>query len=122
MIAYPTETFYGLGGDPRDSRVIKRLFEIKRRDGNKPIPLILSDEKALSKWVIGIKRREKILIKKYWPGALTLVCRARKSVSNRLTAGSGKIAVRVSSEPIARKLAQALGGAETTKGKPAKLR
>jgi len=113
VVAFPTETFYGLGGDPKQSKTISRLFEIKKRDGHKPISLILSSEKILKKWVVGIKKREKILIKKYWPGPLTLICRAKKKVSSRLTAGSGKIGVRVSNEPIARKLAEALGGAIT---------
>lgn len=113
VVAFPTETFYGLGGDPTNAKTIARLFKIKKRDGTKPIPLILSSEKILQKWVVGIKKREKNLIKKYWPGPLTLICRAKKEVHPQLTAGSGKIGVRVSNEPIARKLAQALGGAIT---------
>lgn len=113
VVAFPTETFYGLGADPRNPTAVKRLFEIKKRKGKKPIPLILSSEKNLEEWVIGFGDREKKLIKKYWPGPLTLIFKALPEVSLVLTAGSLKIGVRVSSEPIACQLAEALQGAIT---------
>lgn len=113
VIAYPTETFYGLGVDPKNKRAIEKIFKIKKRERGKPISLIVSSKRQLTRWATGIGDREWKLIKNFWPGPLTLIFRAKKSVSTLLTAGTGKIGIRVSPEGYALKLARGIGGAIT---------
>ena len=113
VVAFPTESFYGLAALPTSKKSIEKIFKVKERDRGKPISLILSSEKELSKWVKEISPEAQKLIKAFWPGPLTLVFKAKKKVSPVLTAGSGTIAIRVSSHPIAKNLAKKSGGAIT---------
>jgi L-threonylcarbamoyladenylate synthase len=114
VVAYPTETFYGLGADPRNEDAIERVFQIKGRDRGKPVSILVRDENELSRWVRNVGQTHRALMRKFWPGPLTLVFLARKSVSNALTAGTGKIAVRISPQKDARELLKRAGGAITT--------
>ena len=113
VIAYPTETLYGLAAYIENDRAVERIFAIKGRDSRNPIPLIISDEEVLSFLVSEIPTWAKSLMKSFWPGPLTLIFNALESVSPRLTAGKGKIGVRLSSHAIARSLAAGLNGAVT---------
>ncbi len=124
VIAYPTETFYGLGADPRNPEAIKKIFFVKKREHGKPVALILSDSLQIKKWIKGVGKREQRIIKTFWPGPLTLVLKSRKNVSSFLTGGTGKLGIRVSSHVVACRLAKKLGGAITAtsanrSGKPA---
>lgn len=114
LIAYPTESSYGLGVYPKNIKAIDRIFEIKERDRGKPISLLISSVDEVSNWAKNDGLREKKLMKHFWPGGLTLVFEAKKSTPSILTAGSGKIALRISSHPLARKLTKKSGGAITT--------
>lgn len=113
IVAYPTETFYGLGADAGNETAIERIFRIKGRKFNNPIPLIIGNQDDLHRLVTAIPDAAQKLIRVFWPGPLTLVFRASRAVSPRLTANTGLIGIRISSHPIARSLAQALGGALT---------
>lgn len=113
IVACPTETFYGLAVDPRHVSAIRKIFRIKRRERKKPILLIVSSVREVKRWAVGIGPREKKLMRRFWPGPLTLVMRARASVPSLLTAGTRKIGLRLSSEPVARRLARLSGGAIT---------
>lgn len=108
VIAYPTETFYGLGADGENEEAIKKIFLIKKRDRKNPIPVIIGDENSLRYLVADIPEIGHALIKNFWPGPLTLVFRASQNVSPLLTAGTGKIGIRISSHPIATLLARRL--------------
>jgi L-threonylcarbamoyladenylate synthase len=114
VIAYPTETFYGLGVDATNVKAIERLFAVKGRDFKNPIPVVVGDVAQLNQVVTNVPPLAKELIARHWPGPLTLVFSVASSLSNRLTAGTGKIGVRVSSHPIARLLAGQLGGPLTS--------
>lgn len=109
VVAYPTETFYGLGADAGNERAIEKIFSIKGRQFNNPIPLIIGDRDELDSLVTEIPEAAQRLIHVFWPGPLTLVFRASKNVSPRLTANTGLIGIRISSHPIARSLARSLG-------------
>ena len=109
VIAYPTETFYGLGVDACNEAAVDKLFSVKGRDFNKPIPVILGDRGTLARWVLAIPQTAEVLIERFWPGPLTLVFEASADINSRLTAGTGKIAIRVSSHPLAAALAGILG-------------
>ena len=113
VIAFPTETFYGIGADAGNEKAIKRIYEIKGRDFRNPIPLIIGKKEELSALVVDIPALAEILMARFWPGPLTLVFRASAGVNPRLTAGTGKIGIRISSHPIATALAGTLGGALT---------
>lgn len=110
VVAFPTETFYGLGANARNEAAVEKIFRIKGRDFRNPIALIVADEREVSPLVEEIPAAAKILMQKFWPGPLTLIFRAAPSVSSRLTGGTGKIGIRVSSHPVARLLAAGLAG------------
>lgn len=110
VIIYPTETFYGLGGNPMSEAAIERIYRIKGRDFEKALPLIAADlpsvKRAVARWPESAKR----LAEAFWPGALTLILPASSELPSRLHAYTGKIAVRISPHPVARKLSAAAGG------------
>jgi len=110
VIAYPTETFYGLGADAFNPAGVDRIFDIKGRDQRNPIPLIIGKIEMLGKLVVEIPGNATRLIEKFWPGPLTLVFSAADSINPALTGGTGKIGVRLSSHPLARKLSEGISG------------
>jgi len=114
IIAYPTETFYGLGVDSANEKAIQRLFAVKGRDFRNPIPVIIGSENDLKHTVMEIPPVAADLMAKFWPGPLTLVFAASTAISSRLTADTGKIGIRISSNPIARLLAQKLSSPLTS--------
>ena len=110
VIAFPTETFYGLGADAGNERAVKQIFGIKGRDFRNPIPLIIGKKEDLSGLVEDIPALAETLMTRFWPGPLTLVFEASGRVNPGLTAGTGKIGIRISGHPVATALAVGLGG------------
>jgi len=113
VIAYPTETLYGLAADAGNEGAIERIFAIKGREFHNPIPLIIGDRESLPPLVSEIPGRAVGLMDRFWPGPLTLIFHAAENLSPRLTAGTGTIGIRLSSHAIARSLAHGIGGAIT---------
>ncbi len=113
VIAYPTETFYGLGADAANGKAVERLFGVKGRSFSNPIPLVIGNPGDLADLIEDIPPVAEILIYGFWPGPLTLVFRASRRLDARLTAGTGKIGIRISSHPVATALAGGLGRALT---------
>ncbi len=109
VVAIPTETFYGLAVDFRNEAALRRLFALKRRPKEKPILLLLGDFSQLEQVVEEKTPLARKLMKAFWPGPLTLVLPAKPGLSPLLTAGTEKVAVRLSSHPVPQKLAAALG-------------
>jgi L-threonylcarbamoyladenylate synthase len=108
IIAYPTETFYGLGADAINEKAIEKIFTVKGRNFNNPISLIIGQADDIYPLVQDVPQTAKKLMAAFWPGALTIVFLAANNVSTLLTAGSGKIGLRVSSHPIAHVIVQKL--------------
>lgn len=108
VIAYPTETFYGLGAHAGNDAAVERIFAIKGRSFSNPIALIMDKDEKLSELVKEAPPLAYKLMETFWPGALTLMFHASDRIIPRLTAGTGKIGIRVSSHPIAAALAQTL--------------
>lgn len=104
IVAYPTETFYGLGVNALDEKAVNKLFMVKKRPTSKPISILISDLNWLQRLVKRIPPVAEALISQYWPGPLTIVFEAADFVPKNLTAGTGKIAMRISSHPLAQKL------------------
>ncbi len=108
IIAYPTETFYGLGVNPFDEKAIKRLFDLKGRQDKSPIAVIAGDLGMLSMLTDNIPPLAERLIKRFWPGPLTILFKAKGIIPAELIAGTGKIGVRVSSNTVAMRLLEAI--------------
>jgi L-threonylcarbamoyladenylate synthase len=108
VIAFPTETFYGLGVDPFNAKAVERLFLLKGRSFKDPIPIVAGDMEMVERLVETVPPAAEILIQRYWPGPLTIVFKARAEVPELLTARTGKIGVRISSSPVVKKLLASL--------------
>jgi L-threonylcarbamoyladenylate synthase len=107
VVAFPTETFYGLGVAALDAAAVRRLFALKGRPQSRPI-LVLVDDPARVDALAEVSGAARALMRRHWPGALTLVLPARAVVPVELTAGTGTIGVRQPSHPVARALVSAL--------------
>ena len=113
VIAFPTETFYGLGADARNEAAIDKIFGIKGRDFRNPILVVIGERVHLDAFAADVPEDARKLMDRFWPGPLTIVFRAAISVSPKLTAGSGKIGIRLTSHPIAMAISKRLGGPVT---------
>ncbi len=109
IVAFPTESFYGLAVNASDEAAIRRLFKLKKRRDNIPVLVLIPSREYLEGYVMDMPGIAARLIKKFWPGGLTLLLRATPDISKLLTAGTGKIGVRISSHPVAATLATAVG-------------
>jgi L-threonylcarbamoyladenylate synthase len=109
LVAFPTESFYGLAVDSTNRIAIKRLFSVKKRRPDIPVLIFISSVGALNRFVKRIPPVADRLIEEFWPGPLTLIFEAGPDVSPLLTADKGKIGIRLSSHPIATALAKGLG-------------
>ena len=109
VIAFPTDTVYGIGADGFNERAIEQLFVVKERERGKAIPYLLADAKDLAKVAREIPRAAHLLAQKFWPGGLTLVVPAGAQVPKILIAGGDTIAVRVPNHSTTRALVDSLG-------------
>jgi L-threonylcarbamoyladenylate synthase len=109
LIVYPTETLYGVGADATSAAALERLLALKVRTADKPTSVLVADRAMLDLIAADVPAIAERLLAKFWPGPLTLVLRARASVSPALTAGTGTIGVRVSSHPVAAAIVATLG-------------
>jgi L-threonylcarbamoyladenylate synthase len=105
VVAFPTESFYGLAVNPVDEQAIDRLFRTKKREPDQPILLLIPSVISLDVYAAEIPEIARSLIKRFWPGGLTILFKAAQCVSPRLTAGTGKIGLRLSSNALATALA-----------------
>lgn len=100
VVAYPTDTVFGLGANIYDAKAVERVFQIKRRPHGMPLPILIASEDQLTTLTIKIPRVASELIRRFWPGALTLIFQKSMSVPDNLTGGSNKIAIRMPDHPI----------------------
>ena len=107
--AIPTETLYGLAGNPFSEKVLKKIFSIKKREEKKPILVLISDVSQLDLFVSEIPEVAKKLIKRFWPGPLTIVFPAKKHLSPLLTGNTQTIGIRLSSSELVKKLINYFG-------------
>lgn len=108
VVVYPTETLYGLGADALNPTAVARLAALKGRGPGKPISVLIGDAAMLADIVADVPPAAAVLMRRFWPGALTIVLRARPSLSPLLTGGGDGIGVRISSHPLATALVRAL--------------
>ena len=113
VIAFRTDTFYGLGADPFNAPAVAKVRALKGREENKPILLLLADASVLDRFITDRSAAFDEVAKKFWPGALTIVGRAVPELPAEITAGTGTVGVRVPADAEVRDLVRVCGGALT---------
>lgn len=110
LVAFPTETVYGLGADASNPEALARLYAVKGRPLNHPVIVHLGDTAQLPRWAREIPRYAATLAERFWPGPLTLVLLRAKGVGDELTGGQDTIGLRVPRHPVALRLLREFGG------------
>ncbi|MFH2123332.1 MAG: L-threonylcarbamoyladenylate synthase [Pseudomonadota bacterium] len=113
IVAFPTETFYGLAVDPFNETALKNLFRLKGRPLHKPFLVLVQDERQLSELVSFIPHIFMPLMQIFWPGALTLVFPAVSGLPSLLIGDNGGIGIRISPHPVAGIFGRMWGGPMT---------
>ena len=110
LVAFPTETVYGLGADAANEQAVRKLYSVKRRPADHPVIVhFASADKALS-WAREMPESAKKLAARHWPGPLTLVLKRSPAAKDFVTGGQDTVGLRVPSHPIAHELLKAFGG------------
>jgi L-threonylcarbamoyladenylate synthase len=110
LVAFPTETVYGLGADARIAAAVERVFMVKGRPRAHPLIVHVADASGLDAWTAEPPAIARLLAAAFWPGPLTLVLRRAASLPGTATGGAETVGIRVPSHPMARALLAAFGG------------
>jgi len=110
LVAFPTETVYGLGADASNPAAVRKIFEAKGRPATHPVIVHLADAVQLANWARDIPEGARKLARKFWPGPLTVILRRAPGVSDVVTGGQDTVALRVPSHPVAQQLLARFGG------------
>lgn len=110
IVAFPTETSYGLAVDPFNEKALLALFRLKARDHRKPVLVLIRDIEQLGGITQSVPVLYRPLMERFWPGPLTLIFPGRRDLIPLLTGGTGTIGVRVSSNAVATELCRRWGG------------
>jgi len=110
VVAFPTETVYGLGADASNPAAVGKIYALKGRPSSHPVIVHLASAAALGDWALDVPERARRLVAQFWPGPLTLVLRRGPRVPDAVTGGQDTVAVRVPAHPVAQALLQAFGG------------
>ncbi len=108
VVCFPTRCLYGLAADAFNAAAVERVFEIKQRPPEMPLLVLISRTEQLAELAERVPQAAQFLMQRFWPGRLTLVLDARPGLPERLTAGTGKIGIRLAATPVARALAEAV--------------
>lgn len=109
LVAFPTETVYGLGANAMESRAVQQIFDAKQRPANDPVIVHLAQQDQLEQVAVDVPPLAYMLAERFWPGALTLVLRKHANVPSVVTAGQDTVAVRIPSHPLALRLIEEAG-------------
>jgi L-threonylcarbamoyladenylate synthase len=104
IIAFPTETIYGLGANAFNEKAILKIFKVKNRPLDNPLIVHIAQLKDINLFATKLPKKAELLIKKFWPGPLTIVLKKKQNISNKITAGLNSIAIRMPSNKIALEL------------------
>ena len=110
LVAFPTETVYGLGADAGNAAAVAKIFEVKGRPATHPVIVHLADAVQLANWAREIPESARRLARKFWPGPLTVILKRARAVSDVVTGGQDTVALRVPSHPVAQQLLARFGG------------
>lgn len=108
LVAFPTDTVYGLGADATNSKAVKKIFKVKKRPLTSPLPILIAKKNDLIKYASHITTETKKLTDKFWPGPLTIILKKKKKISGVVTAGLPRVGVRVPNNAVALALIQTL--------------
>lgn len=110
LVAFPTETVYGLGADASNREAVERLYRVKGRPADHPVIIHFDSlERALA-WARDVPEEAGILARRFWPGPLTLILKGSEKAKPFVTGGQPSVGVRVPSHPVAQALLKAFGG------------
>lgn len=109
VIAFPTDTVYGLGVRVDDEAAVERLYRVKGRPAELALPLLLAEAEDMEKVCRDVPTEARLLSARFWPGPLTLVLWKRPWIPSRVTGGRPTVAVRLPDHPLPRELARRLG-------------
>jgi L-threonylcarbamoyladenylate synthase len=110
LVAFPTETVYGLGANAQNPAAVRRIFEVKGRPTSHPVIVHLDSPRYLHRWVREVPDSAARLGERFWPGPLTIVMPRAANVHDIVTGGQDTVAVRVPAHPMAQQLLTAFGG------------
>jgi L-threonylcarbamoyladenylate synthase len=110
LVAFPTETVYGLGANASNPAAVRKVFELKERPPSHPVIVHIDQQKYLKRWVRELSPEAEKLADAFWPGPLTLVLPRAEGVHDVVTGGQDTVAIRIPSHPMARQLLDAFGG------------
>lgn len=120
MIAFRTDTFYGLGADPFNAVAVARIRALKGREEDKPILLLISDAEEIDRLIVEPSKQFLEIAAKFWPGPLTIIGKAVPELPLEITAGTGTVGVRLPADQSVRDLVRECGGVLTaTSANPA---
>ena len=109
LVAFPTETVYGLGADASSEKAMARLYRVKGRPGDHPVIVHFSSAEKAFEWGKEIPESARKLAQKFWPGPLTLILKRNEKARDFVTGGQPSVGVRVPSHPVARELLKEFG-------------
>jgi L-threonylcarbamoyladenylate synthase len=110
LVAFPTETVYGLGADARNPQSVAKIFAAKGRPADHPLIVHLPDASHLDRWAVDIPETAHKLAAAFWPGPLTLILKRQPSVSDAITGGQDTVGLRVPNHPLALQLLREFDG------------
>ena len=109
IVIFPTETVYGIGTNGFNEKSIRKIYELKKRDSNKPISLLVSNMEMVKMVAQNITELERTLMEQFWPGPFTIILKKKKVVPDILTANGDTVGVRMPSGIIAKQLIEYAG-------------
>ena len=126
IVAFPTDTVYGLGASATLHSAVERVYQIKERPRNMALPLLLSDISQIDEIAESMSPVAWLLARSFWPGALTMILPRSKAVPDIITAGGKTVAIRIPAHPISVALIEGLeapvvGTSANLSGKPSPL-
>ena len=110
VVAFPTDTLYGLGADVFNPAAVESIFRIKERPSGLALPVLIDDWDQLERVTENVPDAARALAERFWPGPLTLIVNKSAGVSDRVTAGAPTVAVRIPDHPVPRAISRLLGG------------
>lgn len=110
LVAFPTETVYGLGADASSASAVARIFAAKGRPADHPVIVHLADAGQLPRWARSVPEAARRLAAAFWPGPLTLILPRAAGVADVVTGGQDSVGIRVPAHPVAQALLRAFGG------------
>ncbi len=110
VVCYPTRCLYGLGADARNAAAVEKVFSLKQRPATMALLVLIHRPEEMEGLAARIPKLARVLMERFWPGRLTLVLEAAAGLPEPLTAGTGRIGIRLAGHPVAAALVSAFGG------------